>query len=358
MIRRITLLGLVAFVPLAVNCTSEFEGEGEESEVDPGSSTDAIISGVDCTRTRQTAYDNGRSYSIDVIKVGSKPTALATGHAFLKMQAAAHAAGVGLSINSGFRTMEEQQYFWNCYQTKKCNNGNLAARPGYSNHQNGRALDLTTSSWLAKNAGSFGFKRTVPSEDWHYEYFGDDPGGPCSATRTTCPGFKGGVAGAIGEKYRSLGGCSSALGGPLTDEEPTADHVGRYNHFQHGSIYWTPDLGAHAVQGAIFDKWEDLEWETGLLGYPTTDELKTPDNRGRYSVFQRGSIYWTEKTGAHEVHGTIRDAWKESGWEAGPLGYPTSDEITTAGGAKSTFEGGEITWDAATNKATVTLNEQ
>jgi hypothetical protein len=99
------------------------------------------------------------------------------------MQKAAHEAGVYLAINSGFRTMSEQQYFYNCYKTGSCNNGNLAAKPGYSNHQSGIALDLTTSSWLANNASKYGFIRTVPSEAWHYEYInGKDPGGPCSAT--------------------------------------------------------------------------------------------------------------------------------------------------------------------------------
>ena len=48
-----------------------------------------------------------------------------------------------------------------------------------SNHQNGRALDLTTSPWLTDNAARFGFRRTVPSEAWHYEFSGADPGGPC-----------------------------------------------------------------------------------------------------------------------------------------------------------------------------------
>jgi len=180
----VSLLAMITLsIPFtAVGCASEVESGGdEEHEDDPGTSTDAIISAVDCSRTRKTAYDAGRQSSIEVIKIGNKPTSLATGHAFIKMQKAAHAAGVSLTINSGFRTMEEQQYFWNCYQTRRCNNGNLAARPGYSNHQNGRALDLTTSSWLANNASRFGFKRTVPSEAWHYEFFGSDPGGPCSA---------------------------------------------------------------------------------------------------------------------------------------------------------------------------------
>jgi hypothetical protein len=206
----ILTLSIVPFT--AVGCASDIEeGDDAEHEDDPGTSADAIISAVDCTKTRQTAYDQGRPSPIDVIKIGNKPTSLATGHAFLKMQKAAHAAGVSLTINSGFRTMAEQQYFYNCYQTGRCNNGNLAARPGYSNHQNGRALDLTTSSWLANNASRFGFKRTVPSEAWHYEFFGADPGGPCSAGG---PGSSSGDPGSSGGT--SSGGTTSGgtSGGP------------------------------------------------------------------------------------------------------------------------------------------------
>lgn len=139
---------------------------------------------IDCHAVRMMAFDHGESYPIDVITIGAKRTSRAAGHAFLKMKAAADEAGVTLTLNSGFRTNDEQRYFYHCYQTKECNDGNLAAKPGYSNHQNGRALDVSTSKWLKENAGSFGFRRTVPSEPWHYEYDGDDPGGPCSDGET------------------------------------------------------------------------------------------------------------------------------------------------------------------------------
>jgi uncharacterized protein with LGFP repeats len=45
---------------------------------------------------------------------------------------------------------------------------------------------------------------------------------------------------------------------PLTDESPTPDGIGRFNHFQGGSIYWTPGIGAHEVHGAIRDKWASM----------------------------------------------------------------------------------------------------
>ncbi len=138
-----------------------------------------------CTLKTATGYKSGKAFTIKVVTVDGKPVELATAMAYVRMQSAAAKAGVKIKISSGFRTMAEQQYFWNCYQTKKCNNGNLAARPGYSNHQSGHALDLNTSasgvySWLSKNGGKYGFKRTVPSEAWHWEYWGPLTAGPCT----------------------------------------------------------------------------------------------------------------------------------------------------------------------------------
>jgi hypothetical protein len=112
-----------------------------------------------------------------------------TACAFDQMASAAKQAGVSIKINSGFRTIARQNYFWNCYQTKKCNNGNLAARPGTSNHGKGLALDLNTDcggqtgakpscggsavyQWLYNNAHKYGFIRTVQTEPWHWEFRG------------------------------------------------------------------------------------------------------------------------------------------------------------------------------------------
>ena len=183
----------------------------------------------------------------------------------------------------------------------------------------------------------------------------NEPGGLgfwAAAGGTTCNGSPA-VIGAIDEKYRALGGCGSFLGAPITAERTPPDGVGRYSVFQHGSIYWTPTTGAHEVHGLIRDKWAALGWEAGFVGYPITDERKTPDGAGRYSVFQGASIYWSPATGAHEVHGRIRDKYAELGWEAGELGYPTSDEYAVAEGRRGDFQHGSITWNAQTGELTV-----
>jgi len=186
--RRLFLLAVP--LALAIGCSSAEEDDSSDDYEDPPAETgaDALTgSAVDCHLTKAAAYDHGSPFTIEVINIGGKPASKPTGDAFLKMQKAATAAGVKLTINSGFRTMAEQQHLYSCYQHGNCNNGNLAAKPGYSNHQSGRALDLTTSSWLANNAAKFGFKRTVPSEAWHYEFFGTDPGGPCDGSQPADP---------------------------------------------------------------------------------------------------------------------------------------------------------------------------
>ena len=65
---------------------------------------------------------------------------------------------------------------------------------------------------------------------------------------------------------------------------------------------------------AIDDKWREIPW----IGHPVDEgagsaEMSTPDGRGRCRDFQHGSIYWTPETGAHEVHGDIRVKWAQLG---------------------------------------------
>ncbi len=98
-----------------------------------------------------------------------------------------------MSVVSGFRTYEEQEYFYNCYVDCNCNNCNIAVKPGYSHHQSGHALDLNTSSsgvlaWLNAHGAAFGFEATEATEDWHWEWWGGGPGGgPCDSSKRATP---------------------------------------------------------------------------------------------------------------------------------------------------------------------------
>ncbi|HEU5473254.1 MAG TPA: GH25 family lysozyme [Actinophytocola sp.] len=160
------------------------------------------------------------------------------------------------------------------------------------------------------------------------------------------------VRGLIYQVWASLGLERSVIGYPITDETPSSDGVGSYNHFQRGSIFYRPGVGAQEVRGAIRDKWAALGWERSVLGYPTTNELRTPDGIGAYNLFQQGSIHWTPATGAHEVRGAIFQRWVALGSERGRLGYPTSDEYDVPGGRRTNFQRGTLTWNRTTGAVT------
>ncbi|MBK7862852.1 MAG: VCBS repeat-containing protein [Archangiaceae bacterium] len=157
---------------------------GEEEPVDDESNV-AEQGLVSCAERKDTGYRDGRAYSITVVSADGKPAELAAANAYSVMQRAAAAAGVQLRVVSGFRTMEQQRYFYHCYTTCSCNSCSLAAVPGYSKHQSGHAFDLNTSdsrvyNWLVAHGAAYGFRRTVPSEKWHWEWWGGGPGGgPC-----------------------------------------------------------------------------------------------------------------------------------------------------------------------------------
>lgn len=162
------------------------------------------------------------------------------------------------------------------------------------------------------------------------------------------------VRGSIEAAWLALGGQRSALGYPLSNELGTPDGRGRFNRFEAGSVYFSPGTGAHEVRGAIFQTWSRLGSEKGPLGYPVSNERGTPDGRGRYSSFQSGAVYWSPSTGAHEVRGSIGDAWLGQGAERGSLGYPVSDEYAVSGGRAEDFQGGRLTWSASTGRVTRT----
>lgn len=132
------------------------------------------------------------------------------------------------------------------------------------------------------------------------------------------------VHGAIRARWLALGAEGSAFGYPTSDETPTPDGVGRFNSFENASVFWHPSTGAFEVHGLIRARWLAMGGTSSILGYPTTNEQTTPDGIGRYNHFQKGSIYWTPATGAHEVYGAIRARWAELRWERGFLGYPTA----------------------------------
>ena len=90
------------------------------------------------------------------------------------------------------------------------------------------------------------------------------------------------------------------------------------------------------------------------LPHHGTDELTTPDGIGRFNHFQGGSVYWTPGTGAHAVHEDVREAWSAQRWELGTLGYPLSDTSNVgSAGMSNLFQGGRVDWTRTGGAKTV-----
>ena len=149
----------------------------------------------------------------------------------------------------------------------------------------------------------------------------------------TAPGLPNCTA--IDSFYTALGGPGSFLGEARTGERGLDG--GAYTEYDRGSVYWSPGTGAHEVHGAIRDTWVALGAERGPLGYPITSERTTGEGGGRYNDFRGpagvGSVLWRSDLGAHGVWGQVRERWLALGADSGPLGYPTTSERVTADGS-------------------------
>ncbi|CAM3786756.1 LGFP repeat-containing protein [Tsukamurella ocularis] len=98
------------------------------------------------------------------------------------------------------------------------------------------------------------------------------------------------------------------------------------------------------TDGPIIGEYAKYGYEKGHLGAPLGPVSALPDGKGKYLTLKGGTIYWSQASGAHVVHGVIGDKWGDAGHEAGKLGYPTSDETAENGAIKQTFQNGTITF--------------
>lgn len=150
----------------------------------------------------------------------------------------------------------------------------------------------------------------------------------------------------ITARYTALGENGSVLGGTVYAELAVAG--GRAQRYQNGRINQSAATGVQVVIGAIAKRYEAVGAEAGALRYPTAAEVAAPAS-GKAQVFQGGRISWTAATGAWETTGVRRDAYARARYEGGLLGYPvTSENPAAGGGTAQRFERGRISWSADT----------
>ncbi|MQA33308.1 S8 family serine peptidase [Modestobacter roseus] len=137
---------------------------------------------------------------------------------------------------------------------------------------------------------------------------------------------------------------SGPLGYPVTDMGCQPGDGGCFQHFQGGTVMWSPSSGAWPVSGALRDGWFASGSEAGRLRYPTSGATCGLRNGGCLQRFQGGALYWSPRTGAHAVTEPMSTPWARWGWEFGLLGYPVSGMGCglAGGGCYQHFEGGTL----------------
>ncbi len=149
------------------------------------------------------------------------------------------------------------------------------------------------------------------------------------------------------------------IGTPVEDEKILPDG-GHYRFYSNGCIYWTAQTGAHEVHGLIKNKWINLGYEHSTVGYPVTDESDAGSGNGsRFNDFQHGTIIWKNGTGeAFAVWGPILQKWSEVNRDSGPLGFPITDQFDVdTNERQNKFEGGTI-WHTGKYGANILFNNQ
>jgi hypothetical protein len=154
-------------------------------------------------------------------------------------------------------------------------------------------------------------------------------------------------------KWRALGAQGGVLGYPSRDTRSTSDKTSSYGYFSklahgrlvyRGAIYANPVVGSHWLRGRILERYLELGSEAGPLGYPASDELHAGASGATYNDFSvihssrvvsRGAIYLTVKFGAQPVYGPIYEKWVSLGAEHGALGFPTAAPVATSDGQAS-----------------------
>jgi hypothetical protein len=88
------------------------------------------------------------------------------------LEGAAKSVNDYITINSAFRSSAEQYLLYNWYLSGSCGI-TLAASPGSSNHEGGRAIDTSNYNYWSSILGAHGWVHSYPSSDpVHFDYSG------------------------------------------------------------------------------------------------------------------------------------------------------------------------------------------
>ena len=124
-----------------------------------------------------------------------------------------------------------------------------------------------------------------------------------------------------------------------------------FQSYENGFIVGHEMTGFFESRGKIRDVWAKSGYESGSLGFPTSP-IYTNSNTGiTFQSYEHGAIVGNDKLGYFESRGKIRDVWAKSGYESGSLGFPTSDIRWVGKYLVQNYQHGRIEYDIVTNTA-------
>jgi hypothetical protein len=166
-------VGVVALAGCAGDGEVRTIGQAEtvESHVPGGCSTAVVIE-----LSRQIAQEVDCLMPGQLVPLPDDDTFIFTGAAVLpyvseeaRADLVAAAASGTIEINSAYRTVVQQYLLYRWYQAGRCGI-TAAARPGTSNHESGRAIDV--ANWPERRAAltAHGWAQTVPGDEVHFDH--------------------------------------------------------------------------------------------------------------------------------------------------------------------------------------------
>ena len=148
------------------------------------------------------------------------------------------------------------------------------------------------------------------------------------------------VHGAIATLYAKLQYHRGELGYPSTNQDAIGDAAkGVFNRFEGGVVYSATATGTHEVLGAIRTLHSSIGGVKDGLRYPVSGTI-ADGFVGRHQHFQQGSIWFSQATGARWLTGIIRQRFLDLGGVGSPFGWPVSSHTARAGGALARFQSG------------------
>jgi len=152
------------------------------------------------------------------------------------------------------------------------------------------------------------------------------------------------LSGPIRTAFNAAGGLAGAPGWPTSDA--VCQGPSCVQQVQGGVMRAEPTRGAFFTPSVIEAAYSSAGGVSGRLGWPVgSPSAITANGGGIVQAFQNGAIAYSATGGAHAISGDVRVYFNTQGGIAGPLGWPTGDQVCSAGGVcTQRFMGGLVNW--------------